>query len=317
MYISGKIVAAFSSLHKRRIAWLAAALLPCVCPVNASSPAAPDRADLNSDGIVDERDVAVIKDNWLKPDSRGDLSGDGIVNFDDLAMLAAAARPAGRTAVSRSPAQIWLSPPAVETFVGEQVSIEVRMDFSTDPTIGGSFVVNFDPEALRYDGFVFSDDLGDDPAFRFAPEDVTEPGVVDFIAFGNFNGVGGPAPVGTLTFTALGGDKSTVLPADGSDTLGGPFLSAQTFDVLEVNFSGATVTQGPPVGEAFDEYSGTLAVCGSLCEDYAAFTGLGDDSLAHSTISGFVEVDVPAGTTFDSDDIGRFRFTITDRKSVV
>ncbi|MEL7448708.1 MAG: choice-of-anchor D domain-containing protein [Pseudomonadota bacterium] len=291
---------------------MAAALLPCISPANASSPAAPDRADLNRDGIVDELDVAVLKDNWLQASSEGDLSGDGIVNFDDLAMLAAAARPAGRAAVSRSPAQIWLAPPVVETFVGEQLTIEVRMDFSTDPTIGGSFVVNFDPEALRYDGFVFSDDLGDDPAFRFAPDDVAEPGLVSFIAFGNFNGVSGPAPVGTLTFTALGGDKSTVTPGDGTNTVGGPFLSAQTFDVLEVTFSGATVMQGPPVGEAFDEYNGTLAVCGSLCEDYAAFTGLGDDTLAHSTITGFAEIDVPAGASFDSDDVGRFRFTITN-----
>jgi len=45
--------------------------------------------DLNHDGVIDARDLDVMKQTWGTSDSDADLNGDGIVNVLDLAILRA------------------------------------------------------------------------------------------------------------------------------------------------------------------------------------------------------------------------------------
>jgi hypothetical protein len=146
--------------------------------------------------------------------------------------------------------------------IGDTIELQVLMDFSDDPTVGGGFDIIFDDDPsdsrklVSYVSETYLTDttLGSDP-------DLTRddnPAVLDpanrvdvetdrlaGAAFGDFGGLAGPATVGTLSFIAdAAGAAVFSLDASTSDAVGG-FFSAGSFDEQFPDFNGTTVTVVP------------------------------------------------------------------------
>lgn len=149
---------------------------------------------------------------------------------------------------------IITSTPSVK--VGDTIELQVLMDFSDDPTLGGGFDIIFDPSLVAYvpNSYITDLSLGSDPDFtRDDNPLVTDPTKQVEIqadrlagaAFGNFGGLAGPASVGPLSFTAdVAGTAVFSLGASTSAVVGG-FFSAVTFTEQFPNFIGTTVTITP------------------------------------------------------------------------
>ena len=116
-----------------------------------------------------------------------------------LSIAVAPAAEAGR--VSLVP-----TTPTSDLMAGETVSFDVMMDFTTDDsglgsdaTLGGGFDIDFDPTALRFDGLADAG-LGD-PGFGRDPDILS--GLLESWGFASFNGLTGPALVGSVSFIVL------------------------------------------------------------------------------------------------------------------
>jgi hypothetical protein len=135
---------------------------------------------------------------------------------------------------------IGLDPANASGAIGDSFSFNVVVDFTGDPTLGGGFDVMFDSAVL---GFVSYDastcNVNCDAGFGRAP-DVSD-GLLSGIAFGQFNGITGPGIVGTVTFAAIGSGVGSISLSDTANAIVGPFVSAVTFAVQDVEYSGATV----------------------------------------------------------------------------
>jgi hypothetical protein len=203
--------------------------------------------DLNGDGVVDRKDLDVMIGSFYTHDARADLDGDGNVNFRDLAILKHAM---GGSAEAMAPAvapNISLLPAAQGAGKNSSLTLDLWMDFSQEATLGGGVDTFFDPDRLRFLSFTFDPALGDDPAFRREP-DMEAPGVLSSLAFGSFTGLSGPARVGTFTFATRGlaGSSALTMAAD-VDGVGGPFVSAVTLQVMTVVFNPASVKIGSSI----------------------------------------------------------------------
>ncbi len=141
---------------------------------------------------------------------------------------------------SQADLTITLSPELQGVSIGNVVTIDISMDFSSDPTIGGGFDVFYDSSLLSFGSFVFDSSLGDDPAFRSIGTDDGF-GEIDGIGFGEFMGLSGPATIGTLTFTALDVGLAGISLAETDNGFVGGFYSATTYGSQTVTFGGATV----------------------------------------------------------------------------
>ena len=121
------------------------------------------------------------------------------------------------------------------------LTLDLYMDFTAEPTIGGTLDVDYDTSMLMYDSFVFNEGWGDDVAFRNNPTDLG--GELDGLTIGQFSGMTGPAKIGTFTFTStgmLGDTMVTPRNYDGTDWY--PFFVADvTFADQIVDYSGAMV----------------------------------------------------------------------------
>src|SRR5262245_37511135 len=118
-----------------------------LCLLSATATAANlNAADLNRDGALDGSDLDVMRAAFYKHDARADLNGDGIVNFADLAMLKAAMT--GTSAAPLTSPSVYLQPVTQNVGPSKTVTVELWMDFSTDPTLGGGTDFAFDPTRL-------------------------------------------------------------------------------------------------------------------------------------------------------------------------
>ena len=164
-------------------------------------------------------------------------------------------------AVSQA-ASISMVPSFVAANPGDTVAIDVVMDFSDQPTLGGGFDIFYDPTALGFVSWVFDPAMlaVSDPTFTRSPDNCaaglvggcTQAGELNGIGFGDFAGLSGPLPVGTVTFTVLdpspvppGG--STFLTMNDNNTPTGPFFDAASFDEIIVDYNGAEVQVGTTV----------------------------------------------------------------------
>lgn len=141
-----------------------------------------------------------------------------------------------------SAVSISLSPLTSSVPLGNQVSLQLNMDFSADPTLGGGVDITFDNILLSFASFTFNSTLGDDPSLQRQP-DVT-PGLLTGLGFGNFNGLSGPSVVGTLIFNTQAPGIALLSLADNGSPVG-PFYSANTSNPQTVNYTGASVTISP------------------------------------------------------------------------
>lgn len=203
-------------------------------------------SDLNGDGAVDLADLDVMRSVFYTHDARADLNHDGIVNFADLAILKSAMVGAAPAAPLVAPT-VFMTPATQSVPPNGTVTIDLMMDFTQEATLGGGTDINFASTRLTYVGFTFDPALGDDPAFRRLP-DLQAPGLLNALAFGSFDGLTGPARVGTFTFQANGtqGATSLTMDSDEPDGEAGPFVSFVTFQEMAVVFTGASVTVGGP-----------------------------------------------------------------------
>ena len=65
---------------------------------------------------------------------------------------------------SANAATISLTPALQTGLVGDLVELELVMDFTNDPTIGGGIDIFYSSAILSFASFEFSSHLGDDPA---------------------------------------------------------------------------------------------------------------------------------------------------------
>lgn len=135
-------------------------------------------------------------------------------------------------------ASITLSPATATANVGEQIVFNIDMDFTGDPTLGGGFDILFD-DILHFVSFEFNAALGDEAAFRRAPDVLV--GTLAGIGFGSFGGLDGVRTIGELTLSGTTVGTATVSLAP-TTTPAGPFVSATDFVSLQaIAFSGANV----------------------------------------------------------------------------
>ena len=132
--------------------------------------------------------------------------------------------------------------------VGDLVTFDVMMDFSTDDnglgddvTLGGGFDIAFDSTALE---FVSLNDAGlGDPAFSREPDVL--PGLLQSWVFAEFNGLSGPALVGSVQFRVLATMGATTnVSTQATGGIGGPFVSGvEFFTLLNVDFNSVELTR--------------------------------------------------------------------------
>jgi hypothetical protein len=135
-------------------------------------------------------------------------------------------------------ASLQLMPAVSAVQVGTTFQLALWLDFSDDPTLGGGIDVFYDDTLLDFIGFEFDATLGDDLAFRRLPD--VQAGELNGLAFGDFNGLSGPARVGQFSFQALAEGEVTLGMA-ANDAPAGGFFSAVTFSAQSPQFIGAAV----------------------------------------------------------------------------
>lgn len=161
-----------------------------------------------------------------------------------------------------SAVSISLSPLTSSGPLGNQVSLQLNMDFSADPTLGGGVDITFDSSLLSFVSFTFDPTLGDDPSLQRQP-DVT-PGLLTGLGFGNFNGLSGPSVVGTLIFNTLAHGTAQLSLADNASPVG-PFYSANTSNQQTVDYTGASVSISPvPLPGAVWLFMGGAGLLGTM-----------------------------------------------------
>jgi hypothetical protein len=141
-------------------------------------------------------------------------------------------------ATASQAATISLNPLSQDVALGNQVSLQLNMDFSSDPTVGGGIDIFFDNTRLSFVSFTFGGSLGDDPSLRRQPDVLT--GKLNGLSFNSFSGLSGPSPVGTLIFNTIGIGSTLFTMAD-NELPAGPFYSALTFDQQTVTYQSASV----------------------------------------------------------------------------
>jgi DNA-binding beta-propeller fold protein YncE len=225
---------------------LPALVAACFCSISSAGAAPPVAADVNGDARVDRDDLAYMNTVFYTRDSKADLNRDGIVNFADLALMKAAMNgtPAAGAGQARSGVRgalptMSLVPSVVTVPEADTFTLTLRMDFTSDPTLGGGTDIMWDPAFLALESFTVIP-FGD-PEYRRDGVIDEVLGLIDGFAFGDFNGLTGPADVATITFKALVPGVTSVTMDDDSDGIGGPFVSAITLEIQTVDFQAAAI----------------------------------------------------------------------------
>ena len=144
----------------------------------------------------------------------------------------------GLWATTSQAATVSLSPLNQNVVIGDSISLQLNMDFSDGPTIGGGIDIFYDSSRLSFASFTFSPSLGDDVGLQRQPDVLTN--TLNGLAFGNFNGLSGPSMVGTLTFNTIGMGTALFTMADNVLPAGG-FFSSATFAPQTVTYQGTSV----------------------------------------------------------------------------
>ena len=141
-------------------------------------------------------------------------------------------------------ASISLMPATTIVRLGDPVTLDLLMNFSDVPTLGGGMDISFNNNIIKSPSFVFDTPLDLDPSFT--GWESLSAGVVT-IYFGNFAGLHGPAKVGALSFFATGVGTTNLSLQD--STKWGSFFSAQSSQPISTQYNGASVQVVPlPAG---------------------------------------------------------------------
>lgn len=130
---------------------------------------------------------------------------------------------------------------SVNVLVGNNVTIDVFADFTTEPTLGGSFDIITNDALLTYQNTRFDTvTTFQDPDLNRSPD--LGNNKLEGFAFGGIDSVGSYGVVGSITFTATGLGVFTMSAASSDCTsCGGDFISDQTFSSMEVDFDSIEV----------------------------------------------------------------------------
>ena len=176
----------------------------------------------------------------------------------ELKKVLAAGVLSGLTGMANG-ASMWIAPTdSVGSIIqGNFFQVEIHMDFTDDPTIGGGFDILYDASLLTYvnNSFLISDTLGSDPNLTRddnpaastlnSVEIDTVNGKIVGAAFGDLIGLTGPSLVGTMTFLATEiGNASLSLTATANPAVGG-FISTFTLEDQNVDFIGSSIEVSP------------------------------------------------------------------------
>lgn len=143
--------------------------------------------------------------------------------------------------------------PTVGVTAGEFVTFDVVMDFTADTnglgsdrTLGGGFDIIFDPTHLAF--VSLNDGALGDPAFRRNPD--VESGRLESWGFADFNGLDGPATVGSVMFEVRpNGPLTSSVSTQPTNGVAGPFVSDVDFNTqLTVDFNSIEVVDAPEPG---------------------------------------------------------------------
>ncbi|MEM9057832.1 MAG: choice-of-anchor D domain-containing protein, partial [Pseudomonadota bacterium] len=170
-------------------------------------------------------------------------------------------------------------PAQASVFTDSEFSVEVHIDFTADPTIGGGFDIAFDDTRLAFAGWEAAD-VGD-PDFRRPPD--VGAGVLRGFAVGDFDGITGPATVGTLRFVALEPADTAIDASATALDFVGPWVSLSDFTAQEVEYTGAqvaiTLEPGPRIELAPGSVDFGGVAAGSVAQRSVVATNVGDMAL--------------------------------------
>jgi hypothetical protein len=128
--------------------------------------------------------------------------------------------------------------------VGDLVEVNLLMDFSDNPTSGGGVDVFFDSSKLNFIQFNFDPSFPLDPSFSHTPDLLMNQ--LDALAFGSFNGISGPAKVGTMSFETLAvGRFDVTLAITDNIFWSGGFNNAINLLPIDVNFQATQINVAP------------------------------------------------------------------------
>ena len=147
-----------------------------------------------------------------------------------------------------SAASISLNPVEQSVQVGQEATIQINMDFSGDPTIGGGIDILFDDFTNGTELTFVSYEAADigDPGLRRDPD--VESDKLNSIGITAFDGLPEQALVGTIKFIANDVGEYTLTPTESTGVAGGFFALVDTGQpVVEQNpdLFGATITVVP------------------------------------------------------------------------
>lgn len=159
-------------------------------------------------------------------------------------------------------ATVSFSPTSVTAGVGDFIKLDVVMDFTGEPTLGGGTDIFYDASVLSFQSFDFgTTTLALDSGFSRSPDVLTNK--LEGLAFGNFNGLSGPGTIGTLTFRAIAlGDITLTMAVTSEANKGGEFISATTFGPQLVSFGTAGVSIVPIPAAVWLFGSGLIGLIG-------------------------------------------------------
>ncbi len=143
--------------------------------------------------------------------------------------------------------------PAGQTVVnvGDTFVLDLIIDFSASPTLGGGIDINYDSTMVEFVKFEFDSDFLklSDPlltcpgANNCSPIDQTGKGKVENIVLGNFMGIDNKHTVGTLSYILNDYAFTSINPAV-TTASGGPFVSATTNEPMSLNLYGVNLHNG-------------------------------------------------------------------------
>lgn len=159
-------------------------------------------------------------------------------------------------------ATVSFSETSVTAGIGDIITLDVLMNFTDDPTLGGGTDIFYDASVLSFQSFDFgTTTLPLDVSFNRTPDELTNE--LEGLAFGNFNGLTGPGVVGTLTFQAIAlGDTSLSMAVTSEALKGGDFISEADYSVQLVTFGSANVNVVPVPAAVWLFGSGLLGLVG-------------------------------------------------------
>ncbi|MEO0974481.1 MAG: hypothetical protein AAFX85_15435 [Pseudomonadota bacterium] len=184
-----------------------------------------------------EAALHAFRQHYAARDARADLNGDGVINIADLAALKQRWSPA-TAKVSGGEVFVSAQPLQAQGIVGAPVVIDLTLDFTAEPTLGGAVDVTLDPALTGDVSWTYAtSNLGDDPFFR-NPPDIT-PGRITGITVGSFDGLTGPGVIGSVVLIPTQAASGSVTP--GASALS-PWVADGTFEIQSPTYTASTLT---------------------------------------------------------------------------